>query len=269
MWSIWNEPNQPQFLQPQYGRGQRPVSPRHLPRALYKAGYAGVRATAANAARQDPDRRDLAARQPQGRRPARLPARHAVPELAATTSGGGARSSPADGYAHHAYTTSAGPRFRPPNPDDVTIGVLSRLVRALDRAGRAGALPRAPADLPDRVRHPELPRPHTRRLAGPPGRVPGHLRAHRLRQPARRAVLAVPDARRPAAHARLPLQRLRERAADVAAARRSPPTTASGCRSRSSAPAARTSCGGWCGPTAPSTKVTIHAALRAQALSGS
>jgi hypothetical protein len=54
----------------------------------------------------------------------------------------GCKKLPADGYAHHAYTTSAGPRFRPPNPDDVTIGVLSRLVRALDRAGSAGALPR-------------------------------------------------------------------------------------------------------------------------------
>src|SRR5207244_469422 len=48
---------------------------------------------------------------------------------------------PADGYAHHAYTTSEGPRFKPPAADDVTIGVLSRLVNALDRAARAGALP--------------------------------------------------------------------------------------------------------------------------------
>jgi hypothetical protein len=47
----------------------------------------------------------------------------------------------ADGYAHHAYTTSAGPRFKPENRDDVTIGVLSRLVKALDRAARARALP--------------------------------------------------------------------------------------------------------------------------------
>jgi hypothetical protein len=43
---------------------------------------------------------------------------------------------PADGYAHHAYTTAAGPTFRPHNPDDVTIGVLSRLTRALDAESR-------------------------------------------------------------------------------------------------------------------------------------
>ena len=48
----------------------------------------------------------------------------------------------ADGYAHHAYTTSAGPRFKPPNTDDVTIGVLSRLTSALDKAAKAGALPK-------------------------------------------------------------------------------------------------------------------------------
>ena len=45
----------------------------------------------------------------------------------------------ADGYAHHAYTTRQGPYFTPPNKDDVTIGVLSRLTKALDRARRAGA----------------------------------------------------------------------------------------------------------------------------------
>jgi hypothetical protein len=52
---------------------------------------------------------------------------------------------PASGYAHHAYTTAAGPRFKPPSKDDVTIGVIGRLITALDRAGKAGALPK---DLP-------------------------------------------------------------------------------------------------------------------------
>ena len=47
----------------------------------------------------------------------------------------------AGGYAHHAYTTSAGPRWVPGNADDVTIGVLPRLVTALDKAAKAGAIP--------------------------------------------------------------------------------------------------------------------------------
>ena len=42
----------------------------------------------------------------------------------------------------HPYTTKFGPFFQPANQDDVTIGVLSRLVKALDRAASAGALPR-------------------------------------------------------------------------------------------------------------------------------
>jgi hypothetical protein len=46
-----------------------------------------------------------------------------------------------NGFAHHAYTTAKGPRFVPPNPDDVTLGVLSRLTTALDRAARAKMLP--------------------------------------------------------------------------------------------------------------------------------
>ena len=50
---------------------------------------------------------------------------------------------PADGFAHHAYTTRLGPFFRPAGRDDVTIGVLGRLNRALHRAGRAGAIRRA------------------------------------------------------------------------------------------------------------------------------
>jgi hypothetical protein len=49
---------------------------------------------------------------------------------------------PADGYAHHAYTTAAGPRFVPSNKDDVTIGVLSRLTQALDGYGRRGRIRR-------------------------------------------------------------------------------------------------------------------------------
>jgi hypothetical protein len=48
---------------------------------------------------------------------------------------------PTQGYAHHAYTTRTGPRFIPPK-GDVTIGVLSRLNVALDRAAKARALPK-------------------------------------------------------------------------------------------------------------------------------
>src|SRR5919197_1276740 len=46
MWSIWNEPNQPQFLLPQYRKG-KPYSP-VLYRGLYRAAYNAIRSVAAN-----------------------------------------------------------------------------------------------------------------------------------------------------------------------------------------------------------------------------
>jgi hypothetical protein len=46
----------------------------------------------------------------------------------------------ADGYAHHPYDFRNSPSFQYPGSDNVTIGTLSRLTRALDRLRRSGAL---------------------------------------------------------------------------------------------------------------------------------
>jgi hypothetical protein len=46
----------------------------------------------------------------------------------------------ADGYAHHPYDFSHAPKFQYPGADNVTIGTLSRLTRALDKLRRSGAL---------------------------------------------------------------------------------------------------------------------------------
>jgi hypothetical protein len=137
-WSIWNEPNQPQFLKPQYKRG-KPYSPK-LYRQLYRAAYKGLRSTPANAS----DTILIGETSPRGNRNVVHPLAFLRGMLCLNSKWHKARKCgalPADGYAHHAYTTSAGPRFRPRAKDDVTIGVLSRLVRALDRAARANALP--------------------------------------------------------------------------------------------------------------------------------
>jgi hypothetical protein len=45
------------------------------------------------------------------------------------------------GYAHHAYTKAVSPRWTDPKRDNVTIGSLSRLSVALDRAAGARAIP--------------------------------------------------------------------------------------------------------------------------------
>ena len=137
LFSIWNEPNHPAFLQPQFVH-RRPASP-WLYRALWQAGYAGLVAggiahpavlfgeTAPTGSPHDVaplvflrDALCLNARY------------HKAPTCSQL---------PAAGYAHHAYTIPAGPYYRPPVPDDVTIGALSRLVVALNRAARAHAIP--------------------------------------------------------------------------------------------------------------------------------
>ena len=138
-WSIWNEPNHPDFLAPQYRKG-RPYSPR-LYRRLYRAGYSGIRKTRSN-------RRDtilIGETAPRGNRNVVFPLAFLRGMTCLNRDYGKTRRCkrlPADGYAHHAYTTRTGPRFEPPDSDDVTIGVLSRLVRALDRAGEARGLPK-------------------------------------------------------------------------------------------------------------------------------
>ncbi|MEA2156879.1 MAG: hypothetical protein QOE11_3019 [Solirubrobacteraceae bacterium] len=136
-WAIWNEPNQPQFLRPQFGHGGRAISPL-IYRSLYLAGVRGLRK-----AGQGNDRILLGETSPRGT--GRVVAPLAFLRGALCLDKKYKRRPkcgplPASGYAHHAYTTRQGPFFKPANPDDVTIGVLSRLTTALDRARAAGAL---------------------------------------------------------------------------------------------------------------------------------
>ncbi len=138
-WSIWNEPNQPQFLGPQYRKG-KPYSP-GLYRRLYQEGVKGIKVTEENRG----DTFLLGETSPRGNSQVVFPLEFFRRMLCLNGSYRKTKKCgrlDADGYAHHAYTTALGPRFEPSDPDDVTIGVLSRLTRALDRAGRAGAIRR-------------------------------------------------------------------------------------------------------------------------------
>jgi hypothetical protein len=139
MWSVWNEPNQPQFLLPQY-RNRKPYSPT-LYRGLYRAAYSAIRSVRAN-------RNDvilIGETSPRGNVHIVHPLRFLRGMACLDENYHKTRKCSrlkADGYAHHAYTTRTGPSFIPPDKNDVTIAVISRLVRALDRAGRAGGLPK-------------------------------------------------------------------------------------------------------------------------------
>jgi hypothetical protein len=136
LWSIWNEPNHPDFLRPQYRHG-KPFSPR-LYRKLFQAGARALRASG-NAG----DTILMGETAPIGNEHLVRPLVFLRDALCLSKS---YRKSPkckqldADGYAHHPYTKRSGPRYKPPNHDDVTIGVVARLVSALDRAAKAGAL---------------------------------------------------------------------------------------------------------------------------------
>jgi hypothetical protein len=138
LWSIWNEPNHPQFLGPQYRRG-RPYSPR-LYRRLFWAAKQALDRTG--------NRRDrvlMGETAPRGNRHVVFPLRFLRGSLCLNRhyrKRRGCHKLPAGGYAHHPYTTRSGPFFVSPHRDDVTIGSLWRLTRALERAEHARAIPR-------------------------------------------------------------------------------------------------------------------------------
>ena len=223
-WSVWNEPNHPQFLGPQWVRG-KPYAPR-IYRRLFRAARKGLRRSG--------NRRDrvlMGETAPNGSGRIILPLRFLRGALCLNkrykmrTS---CNKLDVDGWAHHPYTTRRGPRYARATRDAVMIGTLSRLRRALDRAARAGAIRTQRRHLPDRVRHPEQAGPDLRRVADPAGRVAGGGGADRLPQLARARLLAVPDARR--REAGPPLRRLRVRPALPPRAQRRRPTAPSGCR---------------------------------------
>jgi hypothetical protein len=140
-WSVWNEPNLGKLLKPLY-QGRTLASPA-IYRQLYLKAYAGLRGAGVTApvligelAPRGNSLRDT------GTIP---PLRFLRATLCLDGSYHKSRTCgkvPTQGFAMHPYTTATGPRFVPPNKDDVTIGVLPRLVQALDRAASAGALSR-------------------------------------------------------------------------------------------------------------------------------
>ena len=142
LYSIWNEPNHPSFLLPQWSAHGQPLSP-SIYRGLFEAGYAGLKAAGLSSPKVL-----MGETAPTGYDHAK--GLHDVAPLAFLRGvlcldshyrkSSSCKELPAYGFADHAYTTAAGPFYRPPNADDVTIGVLSRLTRALDLAARAHAI---------------------------------------------------------------------------------------------------------------------------------
>jgi hypothetical protein len=161
LWSIWNEPNQPGWLSPQW-EGDVPTSP-VLYRELYQAGYEGlvrsghgedailIGETAPlgsetkgprNGIKPVPFLRELVCLKADG-------TAYAGPEAAARKCDDFAKKGPlkAVGFAHHPYTKKGAPTVAPKTPDEITMGNIGSLGPFLDTiAAQSGGL--IPGGLP-------------------------------------------------------------------------------------------------------------------------
>jgi hypothetical protein len=157
MWSIWNEPNHPQFIQPLSERvaGKMIPSSPHQYRRLYVAATDALTASG-----HGTDKVLFGEVLPIGQR--RLGTLNTMRPLLWLREffcvdgryrpyrGGAARARGCDnfpqirtsGFAMHPYTKPAGPRFVLASPDDATIGQIGRVEKALDRIAKTGRAPR-------------------------------------------------------------------------------------------------------------------------------
>jgi hypothetical protein len=152
--SIWNEPNQPQYLRPQYVKGQ--LVSATIYRNLFIAGYDGLKASGNFSGMKVL----MGETSPVGVTSAGIPAPLAFLRGVLCLNSnyrpvGHCSQLPAYGYAQHPYTEAgsgqnSGPFWVPsntqdPHHDDVTIATIGRLVTALNRAAAVGAVR---ADMP-------------------------------------------------------------------------------------------------------------------------
>ncbi len=199
LWTIWNEPNHPVFMQPQW-RGGVPVSP-HVYRRMHQLGYEAIK-------KQSEDNRvllgGLTSMGGDGRggvRPLRF-----LRELACVDE----RLQPLRRTECSDFEPLSGRRVRDPplraqaapepsglpNPDDVGHRRPRAAVAPAGRPGRARPHRGSPAGLRDRVRLRDRPaRPQARRRAAHAGRVPTGRRGRGARPPGRAHARAVPAAR--------------------------------------------------------------------------
>ncbi|MGH2864407.1 MAG: hypothetical protein ACRDJX_04065 [Solirubrobacteraceae bacterium] len=151
VYSIWNEPNESVFLMPQWNANGTSASGR-IYRGLYQAGYAGLQAAGlahpkvlfGETAPAGYDKVNIRKERSRAYKHPVAPLafmREALCLNARYRKASSCGELQMSGYAHHAYTLPAGPHFVFKQRDDVSIGSLSRLTNALNRAARAHAIP--------------------------------------------------------------------------------------------------------------------------------
>jgi hypothetical protein len=154
LFAIWNEPNIAGWLRPQFNSNGTPASPR-IYRGLFEAGYDGLqdagiakpRVLMGETAPFGVDDVDLRTEGPAALLQEVAPLAFLRQSLCLNDDyrmSGTCTTLHPYGYAHHPYThpsAKGGVDYRPSEPDQVTIGTLSRLSDALDRAARAHSIP--------------------------------------------------------------------------------------------------------------------------------
>jgi hypothetical protein len=151
LYSIWNEPNEPAYLTPQWSSSGKPVSG-FIYRGLYQAGYAGLQAAGLTHPRvlfgeTAPVGYDTVNVRKEKSKAFLHPVaplqfmREALCLNAKYKKAGTCGELQMSGYAHHAYFPAAGPKYVWKQKDSVTIASLSRLSGALNLAARAHAIP--------------------------------------------------------------------------------------------------------------------------------
>ena len=150
LYSVWNEPNLGNWLHPQHKNGV-PFAPHHY-RKLIRGAKAGLSASG-----HKNDTMLIGELVPFGAASNRIRPLEFLREMACVNRnyrpfrGSAARKRgcdnfrpiPGSGFAHHPYTFAGGPNLDTGHRDDVTIGNLHRLVKALNRLGRKNRLKRA------------------------------------------------------------------------------------------------------------------------------
>jgi hypothetical protein len=124
-WSLWNEPNQAGWLEPQYEK-RRPMSPK-LYRSLFFSGYKGLRRTGHGG-----DQIYLGETAPLGSKAKSRKAPMGPKTFLASLLRG--RHFPVSGYAHHPYTKKNPPNVPDSSPGAITIANIGDLENILDRS---------------------------------------------------------------------------------------------------------------------------------------
>jgi hypothetical protein len=150
VYAIWNEPNIPGWLLPQFNSNGSPASPR-IYRGLWQAGYEGLKAAGITSPKvlfgeTAPFGVDRVFSRSEDNHQKVAPLeflRQALCLNRAYHKASTCSKLPIYGFAHHPYTYPAvqGPFYRPPETDQVTIGSLNRLSNALEKASHAHAIP--------------------------------------------------------------------------------------------------------------------------------